>query len=85
MTLLRSSGLALKQIIIRPWVHADASAVLVIVLVVTVAFGGLLTASDGTVLGESTPFYGTPILIARESIVDYGTVCLLYTSPSPRD
>lgn len=74
MTLLRSSGLALKQIIIRPWVHADASAVLVIVLVVTVAFGGLLTASDGTVLGESTPFYGTPILIARESIVDYGTV-----------
>ena len=52
--------------------QGDAPAVGAIALGVTLAFGGLLAAPADAVFGEATPFYGTPLLIARDAIVDHG-------------
>lgn len=52
--------------------QGDVPAVAAIAVGVTLAFGGLLAAPVGAGFGEATPFYGTPLLIAREAIVDHG-------------
>ena len=41
-----------------------------------VAFAPLVTAPTSAAFGEATPFYGTPLLAARQSITVYGQLPL---------
>ena len=46
-----------------------------------------ITGQDGSYLAELLLEKGYEVygIMRRKSVVDYGNVCLLYTSPSPRD
>ena len=52
----------------------DILAVGLILICASFSFGDLITAPTEAAFGEATSFYGTPLQVAREALVDYGAV-----------